>query len=543
MSSPAPRDVLEIVSDLRGSADAQVRRNVVTALATIGTWECASPLVDLATMDSDQSVRRRAFDGLAELDADAKWHASRRASDLLHELSEADESADEKTGAKLEVGGRANDILTALGEEGDQVVFAERHFARRFALFWRVRHYLLRQRPPRPLWRPFLLGLLGALPGAALTAFLFSRWDPFLSGHVILGILLPAALLASVLTTASSHHRVPVERYCDPHMGALVEIAGLVWRPFWVPISICAVVTLALVTLGTGFPDLELKAFRILSWLVLSFLGLVIILTAMRAATVAVPPRLGRLTSALAGGLTALVIGPIVLLGFFRIWPRPGVAILVSEATLLLLPLVTAYVFEHFLSPIAAARGPAPSRMLVSTLIALLIVLLPGAWIHFNPLQPLTLSRGAPMEEWRWAHVPVHRKFRVDSVQTVRARLESQEARAPQDLELRLTRQERKIESDREVDGWRWWDDLPPGDYRLGVTIRDRDLEKGPLSFVVRDGYASAVGLMARHLLESLGEDVPASLVAPFKLVLSSDQEEDEGENLGGGGPKPPPEG
>lgn len=522
MSSKPPMDVLAIVTDCLASAEAQVRRNAATALAAAGTWKSASPLVDLALRDPDASVRRRAFDGLLQLDDDAQRAAAQRTSDVFQELSATGDSADEgeEPEERLEVLGRANEILAAVRQQGIPFAIAERHFLRRFALFWKVRHYLLRHRLPQPFWRPVVLAFLGALAGAALTAALFARWNPFLGEHVTFGILLPAAFLATILTAALSHHQVPAGSYCDPHMGALVETAGLLWRPFSLPIALAAIAAFALITLMVGFAGLELKAFRILSWLLLSCLALSMILMAMRGVTTVVP-RLGRAAATLAGALAGLAAGFVVLLGLFRIWPHPGVAILASEGALITLPLAAAFACERLLSPIAAARGPAPSRLLVSTLIALLIVLLPGLWIHFNPLQPLAASPGAELEEeWRWTHVPVHRSFRIDFVQTVRARLGDEGFRPVKDLDLRLTRQGRKIDSDQANEGWLLWKDLVPGDYRLEVTVRDRNLEKGALSFLVRESYASVVGLLARRLLESFGENPPASLVEPFRLQL-----------------------
>lgn len=542
MSSPAAAHALKTVTEYLGSAEKQVLRNAATALATIGTPECAVHLAELAVLDQDASVRSRAIAELAGLDESARQAAAEHAVSFLVQPPTTEEAIKEgATPSRLQTRGHANDLLAALARQGTEVTVQTpplpdhpvlskkaRHFLTpvwtlfwTFGLFWRVRRYLLSQHPPPPLWWPVVLGFLGALPGGTLTAFLFWRWHQEVGEAAFLALCLPPALLTSVLIAVLSRTNVPLEHYCNHRMGALVEALGFLWCPgaglvrtLAVPLTIAAIGASALGSLHLGFGELELELFLSLLWFIVAWCSLALILAVMRAAAITTP-HLGRFGAAVVAGLSGLAIACLIIFVSLRIWRQPGVAILNSETVLLLLPFITAFMSERLLGRAVVARGP--SRLLVASLAALSLVVLPGVWLHFNPLQPPRAHhRETPLEQQWWlAQVPVWRPFRVDFEQRVQARIVPKRS----GLDLRLVRGGEGVSRAIKLTNGREWT-LHPGDYELEVRVSGADTAKKRFRFLVRESYASAVSLIARYLLESSGNKIPPSLVEAFPLEL-----------------------
>ncbi|MEE8524675.1 MAG: HEAT repeat domain-containing protein, partial [Thermoanaerobaculia bacterium] len=384
MSSPRASNVLEIVGDHLGSPEAQVRRNVATALATIGSPESIRRLVDLAVLDPDASVRSRAVDELLELDAEAGQAAAERAGELLFERPEpgSGDGREAESAMEITIQGRANDLLAAFRCQGIAVALPPLPFIDRFALSWKIRRHLMR-RPAPPLWRPLLLAFVGALLGAGVNAWWFWTASPELGRHVFLALCLPAAVLSSLLTTAVSRTSVPADHYCDRRMGILVETVGVLWRPvgkLWqslaVPLIMAIIITAGMVPLKIGFDGLGARLVDYLTWILLGMLILALIQMTMRAIAAA-PSRLGLVGSTVTGGIAGAVFGALAMAGAIWGWTsHAGVAIVVSEGLFFLLPLATGFVCERLLSPMVPARRRL-SRVEAWTPVALAIVVLP----------------------------------------------------------------------------------------------------------------------------------------------------------------------
>lgn len=548
-------ETLAVVTTYLGSDETQVLRNAATALAAIGTPESAVHLADLAVLQADASVRRRATEELASLAEVSKQTAAQRARDLLL-------ASDDRRGAGgdepdplagLEQAGRANDLLVALRRQGITAALPEPPLSvlldwlqRRLhpplwarltpvwksiaafswyrKLFAKIRFYRVREQPRRPLWWALFVAFLWALPGAALTALTFWWLAPELGKHVYLGIGLPSALIAATLAAIFHFSAVPIARYCHGGLGVPLEIWGVIrrpggawWRQFLFPLAVGGVAVLGLTPMMLGFDDLGISPFYHLVWFLLATGGLLLIFAAMRAGAVVAALRWGRASSAVTGAVTGVVVGVALQGAVFLLKPRPGIAFLVIEGVILLPALTTAFFGEHLRAGKPPGRGP--SRALVWPLIAMLIVILPGVWLFFNPPKLLEARQDlAHTSTWQLAHLPVERSFRVDFLpQKVRATVEPEDPSSQLELKLRhgeLTLPGAPINNGLE------WDLSERGLYTLEVTVGELRSKPSRLSFVVRESYATAVGLLAHRLLVARGQKPPASLVGAFELEL-----------------------
>jgi len=558
MSSPRRARAVEIVVESLGATDAQALRNTATALATIGTPDCAVRLAELALDTDDRSVYERVTEELASLDEPARRAAAERALKTLLGLPADVDSTltSSEWDATRESRARANELLADLRRQGVKIALPTAALPKRFAipsrlrpllewfwtlrryfpLFWKLRWPLARRHPPPPLWRSASSSFAGAFAGAVLTALLFALWEPRLSQETFLAISLPATLLATFLVTANSRATVPVERYGDARLGTAVETVGFLWRPAagtWrsllMPLSIAGVTLAALFPLRFAFGGLDLGFFGYVAWSVASFAGLLLGFAVLRGIAAAAAAW-GRVSAAVAGGAAGLVLGLAALAAFFLVAPGSGTAVLVAEAAVLALPLVSAFVFERGSIGPAAARARPTSRTTGWAMAALVIALSPGAWLFFNP--PLVAPRGETVtRSWWLAQIPVERSFRVEFPQRVWVRVLAEDAPDRPDLVLRLTLRGETIEGEAARNGTGW--DLPAAeeDYRLEVTHREGEIVETPLDFLVRESYVSAVALLARELLELRGRHVPPNLAGVFglELVLNAEPTDDPG--------------
>ncbi len=536
--------VFRVLKDSLDSPEQQVRRNATTGLAVLATPECAELLSELAILDPDPGVRQRATAELERLDPTARQAAAVRATAWLVNPALPERSVEDEPGvaaaAKFAMCGRANDLLVALRKQGITSALPPSTLPPRWAqlgrapvlqralrawtylpLFFRIRRYLLQQQPLPPLWWSLVLAWLGALPGAILTALAFWFKEPQLGEHVYLAICLPAAALATLTVAAVNRTAVPVERYCHFRMGALVETLGLLWRPLgklWVVVPLLAVALAgaALLPLLIGFGGLGSKLFDHLAWILLSFLGQMGLYMAMRALAVTAP-WLG-FSATLGSGLVGLLFGLLAPLALMHFWPIPAVAVLASESLLVVLSIAMAFTLSQRL-PQSVVQRP-PSRSSVGILIALSLVVSPGLWLRFNPLQlPRAGEQQTLLQAWWLAQVPVERSFRVDFPQRVRAHLEPTDP----NFEVRCWRNHEEMTIAPDEFAWI----LDPGIYRLEITVAEAQTNQVKFSYWVREGYLSAVGLLARKLLLWQDQPVPHQLVGAFRLelILNADAE------------------
>lgn len=550
MGSDAGRAALEIAADYLDSSEKQVLRNVATALAAIDTPQSAAHLADLAILEEDPEVRERAVAEATRLGDKARHAAADRAARWLIEPPRPEGASRLGTVRENAIRGHANDLLVALERQCEDLKAPElaldslpalpgkilRRFEPLLGLLWtrlwtltlytRMRGYLLRRHPPAPLWWPVVLGFFGALPGAAITAGLFTAWHAPIGRQAVLVLCLAPAMVSAFLIAAVSRSSIPHEHYCNRRVGALVEAFGFLWRPgkgalhtLVAPIAIALVSASAVVSLFVGFGGLGLDLLACLSWVVFACVTLTVVLVIMRAAAVT-EPRLGRLGSTLFGAFAGLAIALMSLYESLRLWPHPEIAILNSEAVVLLPALTTAFITERLFGSAVVARGP--SRTAIASVAAMILALAPGLWFHFNPSQaPRAPYREVAREDsWWLAKVPVWRQFQVDFKQRVRAEIEADESFTDDTrLLFDLRRGSEKIAPDVTLAGGAEWV-LPPGDYELTVTAPGAGVEKKKYGFLVRETYASAVSLLARQMLVSSGREVPAHLVGAFELEL-----------------------
>ncbi len=519
MSQSNASKVLAIVRDYLESPDAQVRRNVVTALAEIGSGDCVPLLVDLAIKNPDASVRRHATAELCRLTEENRQAAAEYAKPLLHEPG-----AEGQAGESIQ--GQANDLLAAFRNDGLVLDLPKRSFSERFGLCWTIRRLLLRD-PPPPLWRPLLLTFVGALLGATLNAWWILEAHPELGKQVFPALVWPAAILSSLLLTVTSRGVAPVERYCDPDMGILVETVGALWRPaekLWLSLSVVGVIAVVIasgtVPLKLEFEGLGAGLVHYLAWILAGILVLGVILMTMRAVSAAAW-KLGHSTSVLAGGFAGGLVGLLSLLAALRFWTdQLGVAVLVSEGLYVLLPLTTGFICERLLTPLVPARRQL-SRIETLTPVAILVVLLPGLWLRANPLLPQT-----PKGRWLLAKVPVHLEFAVTSDLTEQSRRICAWIRPENgdnsDFVLRLWSPGR-AEPFHDVRSGQGWDVEEAGEYRLEVSVKGLKPKRGTLDFLVWDEYAAAVGFLAYKLVVDWLEEPEKraeGLVGVYELEL-----------------------
>ncbi|NJL26531.1 MAG: hypothetical protein HC897_00985 [Thermoanaerobaculia bacterium] len=352
-----------------------------------------------------------------------------------------------------------------------------------------------------------------ALIGFGITMAISRCWHPLLvTRPVILGTGVPTVLIAAGLAVLYRGSVVPGSRYCNRCIGAWVETLGLFVRPgisLWYrlafPLALAIVGVLGLAPMLLGFDDLGLGAFDHLLWFLIAtaFLWLGFALTRFVVARTSV-----------GWGITVLLLFGLGIPGLvFYCWPEPKIAILLGECVILFPALAAVVLGEHRKK--GKSRRDSYSGAVAWFLVAVLIVLTPGIgrWFEEN-----TENR----RSWHLAQIPFERSFHVEASSWVCAKVALADTRRKLDLRLR---HEDQIVAGQEISAWKGWLPAEPGDYTLEVTAGNLRVKPSQLSFVVAEGYATAVAFMAHELLVSKGKTPKPSMPGAFTLELVTQAE------------------
>jgi tetratricopeptide (TPR) repeat protein len=205
----AVRDPLSIVREYLSSSEPQVRKNVCTALAAIGSRESLIDLLKLALVDPDPGVRARAAEEIEQLDLDRRIVCLDLAVEALKDSGRQQ---------------AASHLLAQLRDRGTAIQLPRFSFSSRVRLAIRGRAGAACERTSP--WRALTAAALGGFVGAAVLLVGLESLDS-MANEVQLLLLATTVVSSSLLGVAAARFSRPLRTYLDRRVGSVVEMASV----------------------------------------------------------------------------------------------------------------------------------------------------------------------------------------------------------------------------------------------------------------------------------------------------------------------------